>query len=459
MAGPTRRSSLALTCTVTLGVLGTISTARGAPPAEAAERTEQAQPSERTKQAQPAREHARHADALGEAITFDEAVGASQDAPGLAGLEEAVEDRRRADDALPRLSQNPQIRVTPGARLPPTPDAGFEIQVSATQGWNLEGYGRARRDAAGAETDVMAAESRALALDQRLEAAHAWIELRSAERRLELAERELATAEALVAALEPAYEAGVVTRAELADARVHAAERQATVLAIAGEVHDSGLELAHRSGIRTTKPLQTRGDYPDPQLPPEDELRAHFDDLEKLPIVAVQRLEARAARVRARESETRRGTVLTTGVQVQRESTSEVILSGVVGLTIPVVDRNQRPRGQAQAEGARADAHAEALIVSLSAHLTVALHDLHHTREQFEILRDQRLPALDDLVAAREAALEVGEGTRPQLLAAQAEREAAQRELAAAEAEWVWARVEAWLYLQAILDGQSGAQP
>jgi hypothetical protein len=59
------------------------------------------------------------------------------------------------------------------------------------------------------------------------------------------------------------------------------------------------------------------------------------------------------------------------------------------------------------------------------------------------------LPAHDELVAARQVALEQGEGTLALLLDARARRSAVARELAQASADEVWARVMVWLYLAA----------
>nr|WP_255216123.1 TolC family protein [Pseudenhygromyxa sp. WMMC2535] len=374
----------------------------------------------------------------------------------MTGLEEAVADKRASDESLPRLSQGLQVQVMPGARLPPSQEAGFELQGTITQGWSLGGYGEKRREAAAAETEVMAAETRAIALERSLGAARAWIRLHEAERREVLVQRELSAAEERVAALERAHAAGVVTRLEVADARAMAAQIQAISIEVAGEVHDLGLALARETGVRATAPMRTSGDYPAPQLPSHDEIRQRFAELEQLPEVALRRLESRAAKARAKETKASRATVMNAGVSGQLESSGDVLLFGVVGATIPVRDHNQRQQAVDLAAARRADAEADQRVLELSATLLVALHDLHHTSERMEILRDQTLPALVELVETHEAALSEGEGTLPMLLLAQTRRDAVARELATAEADWVWARVEAWLYLQAIAAGREG---
>jgi cobalt-zinc-cadmium efflux system outer membrane protein len=383
-------------------------------------------------------------------MSFDESIGASAATPIVVGYDDALTDKRARDRKIPRLSQNPQVQVMPGVRVNAGANNGFELQTTITQGWNLAGYGKARRAAAAAETDVLEADVRARALEQRFGAADAWIRLHGAERRLEMAQADLALARQLVATVEAGLEGGVATQRDLAEAEALVAAVLAEVVNLGGEVHDLGLALARETGSKTVDPLATRGEYPNPTLPDEAELRRRFAAVDELPVVQQRRLQARAALADARAAKRASGTVLQSGVSVQLESTGETVLFGVVGASIPAVNRNQRSRATAHMQARKAEAEAEQLAVELSATLGIALHDLRHTRERVEMLRDQSLPALDKLIAAREAALELGEGTRALLLAAQHRRSLVARELAAAEADHVWARVQVWLYLEAL---------
>jgi outer membrane protein, heavy metal efflux system len=383
-------------------------------------------------------------------LSFDESIGASGSAPIVVGLEQAAADKRERDRAIPRLSQNPQITVMPGARVNAGPDDGLEVQTTIVQGWSLEGYGVRRRAAAAAETEVIDADARARALERRFGAAEAWIRLHSAQLRLDMAHADLELAEQLVATLEQAREAGVATRSDVAEARAIAVTLEAEIVELGGEVHDLGLLLAREIGVAATAPLGTRGDYPDPQLPEEAELRRRFAEIEQLPAVALRRVQARAAQARVHEADRSRGAVLNTGASVQLESTNEVLVFGVIGASVPIADRNQRQRASARAQARQAEAEAEQIAVELTAVLAAALHELRHTQKRVELLREQTLPALDELVAARATALELGEGTRARLLEAQHRRNLSARELVTAEAEWVRARVVVWLYLEAL---------
>ncbi len=434
-----RRSSLLLLASLlTCTLLGT--TARAAPPSDI-------QPSDQPEG--PLRPgHRGHRQ--GPALSFDESVGASATTPRVEGLEQASEDKHALDRAIPKLFEGPQVQVLAGARVIPEEIRGFEVQVTATQSWSLAGYGRERIAAARAETEVLEVEARAVALEQRLAAAHAWIRLHAAELQLQLAEQELTYLRELVATLELAREEGVVTRSVVADAKAREAEAVARVSDWVGEVHDLGLVLARETGVGGRQPLRTSGDYPDPQLPSEDELRQIFSELDQLPAVAQHRLQARANRAQAAEVQAMRATTMNAGVSFQRESGSDVVIFGVLGANVGI-DKGQRERGVAVAAAHRAEAEAEATELALETTLTTALHDLHHTREQFDILGQLTLPAQDELVASRQEAVELGEGTLPLLLEARARRSAIASELAAAEAAWVWARVEVWIYLEAFL--------
>lgn len=384
----------------------------------------------------------------GPAIGFDEALGHGVRTPELVGIEDAVEVKRSLDRGIPRLVYGPQVTLMPGVRVVPEGNRGFELQATATQSWSLDGYGPKRRAAAKAETEALEAEGRALALERRLAAAHAWIRLHAAEQELALAEQELALARARVERLEAGQEAGVSTRVHVAEARSDATELRALVTELQGLVHDLGLVLARETGARDERPLRTRGDHPDPVLPDDDALRRRFAAVDRLPAVAVERLRARALRAVAVEDQASRGHQISTGLSVQREATSDLMIFGVVGVSL-AGDRGQRQRAQAAAAARHAEGRSDERALELRAVLSTVLHDLHHARERLVILRDQVLPTFEELEVAQSTAVDLGEGTEPELLMARRRRVAVARRVVEAEAELVWARVQAWLYLEA----------
>jgi cobalt-zinc-cadmium efflux system outer membrane protein len=389
-----------------------------------------------------------HAHEPGPALSFDDSLGAAAGTPLVVGLDEAATDKRKLDAAIPKVVLGPEVQVYAGGRVIPEDIRGVEVQITATQSWSLGHYAGKRREAAEAESDLLDARARAQALDQRLAAAHAWIRLHAAEQQLALAQDELALAQELSATLELALREGVGTRADVADARARAAVAEQLVIDWTGQVHDLGLELARETGADGRTPLRTRGDYPDPQLPSEDELRRRFEQVDGLPKVAVAKLAARAQRAAAAEAKSARASWMNAGFSFQRESGTDIVIFGVVGAAIGI-DKGERERGTALAAAREAEATAESNALALTATLTIALHDLHHTHQRMVVLRDHTLPAHDELVAARQVALEQGEGTLALLLDARARRSAVARELAQASADEVWARVMVWLYLAA----------
>src|SRR5690606_28639129 len=144
-----------------------------------------------------------------------------------------------------------------------------------------------------------------------------------AEARLEEAEAALDTDKQLLSPLERARKAGAATAMEVAMAQAAVAEARLAVTELRGEVHDLGLMLAREVGSKAPTPMYTRGNYPDPPLASEAELREAFAQLDTLPTVARHRLDARAARARAVEARSAKSSLLTTGVQAQRESNGD----------------------------------------------------------------------------------------------------------------------------------------
>ncbi len=283
---------------------------------------------------------------------------------------------------------------------------------------------------------------------------HAWIMLRGLEERLELAEVELATARELTARLDEALELGAATKAEWAEARQYELEIEQRVATLEGEVHDVGLELAQTSGGTPRRPLGTKGPIPQPILPSGPEIEQAFARLETLPAVDVYRLEALAARARGTEAKVRKSTVITAGGAVQRESPGSWIVSGIVGVRIPAVDRNQAERLDASADVERAEAHRDRARRYATADLAQNLHEIEHTRAIEAMLVERRIPALEELVAARQALVDAGEETSFALLEARRRLLAARGELAQIRAERLWQETRMWLLLGELAEAE-----
>lgn len=386
---------------------------------------------------------------LASAISFDEALALGGGSRELEAVREALRGWERGG-AVSRIGQNPQLQVMPGGRLPGADAPGFELQVTATQGWYLQGYGRANVELAKASEDLLRSEVRARALESRLGAARAWIELRAAELSLAEARREQALARELVALAERAMEAGVGTRLDLANAQAVAAQAHLSMTELEGRAHDLGLHLAREVGEATREPKRTRGDYPRVDLPDTDRLVARLDAIDMLPEIFRHQLERRVALAEAAKARASARTQLSTGVSVQLESNRDLVIFGVLGASVPVFNRGRAQSLQAQRDADLARADTERSRIDAVTRLGIAVHELRHSEERVATLQERVLPALASQVERHEAALAHGASTRIELLRAQHQWRQARRELIAAEALHVWARVELWLYLEAL---------
>ena len=139
---------------------------------------------------------------------------------------------------------------------------------------------------------------------------------------------------------------------------------------------------------------------------------------------------------------------LSLGAQVQRESPDGVIVSGVVGLTIPLFDRGQRERSAQRAEAELREGEHEQARLEAARDLALAVHDVAHQRRQERAMRELLVPALERLAERREAALQGGGGgTIFALLDARRRVLDAHGRAIDAEAARIWAEVRLWLYL------------
>ena len=119
-----------------------------------------------------------------------------------------------------------------------------------------------------------------------------------------------------------------------------------------------------------------------------------------------------------------------------------------IGVMLPH-DRGQREEAMAIADASEAEGVAEGLAARGAIQLERALHEVDHTGELLDTIERDLIPAADDAVRQRARGFELGETTIVELLAAQRIASAAHARVADARAAHAWARVHAWLLLQA----------
>ena len=394
--------------------------------------------------------------ASAQSVTFDEALALGERSPRVEAPRRELEARRTGDDGIGGTAQTSSLTFMPGAVIAPDQDQGFESQLSFTQGWNLSDLGGVRRRAAGAEREVLAAEVRADALRVRLEAARRWIDLATLQAVEEIHLEHRAVAMARVERAERALAVGVGGAAELAEARAEQADLEQHRLDLEGDRFVASTQLAMAMGRSPSDRLRARGALPSPTLPSGPEIRARAHEIDALPDVAVRRLAASAAREREIEASAQYAPVLQVGAQLERSSTDAWVLYGIVGLTFNAFGQDRRSSSEAHAAAERQDAEIEVTRVRAAGELEDAIHEVEHSRRQLRALEERLVPALTDLLARRERAVQAGEETIFGVLDARRRLLVAHEEATRARGARAWAEVRLWMLLAEIARGTDG---
>lgn len=377
-------------------------------------------------------------------VTFAEALGVGDQLSTVAGWATAADALSRAPvpSGWPALV----VSIGIGPRIAPRGDRGLEGGIAVQQSVPLANPGEARNDT----RDAMVARANAvrleLALDARLVIASAWIESWAAGERLANAERDLALAGALAEVMGRGRELGAVTAPELADARAFEAEAEARRIDAEGAVADTSFALA--AALERSGRVVATGELPNPEVSAPGTWDELLVRARHLPAVTARRLAARAARIRAVEERETTGPHLLLGAEMRRDSPGAAVAIATVGVTLPH-DRGQREAAFAEAEARVQDSEAAGLAARGALDLERALHEVEHTREMLDVLVTTLVPAAELAASSRSRAFEVGETTIVELLTARRTALAASTRVGEARAAHAWARVRAWLLLQA----------
>jgi cobalt-zinc-cadmium efflux system outer membrane protein len=384
------------------------------------------------------------AEPAGATLSFAEAIGDSENLPELVGARAARDTTASANVA--RAWSPVVVTVAPAFRFRPTEQRGLEGSIAVEQAISLGAGAPARRATRDAVAARRSAAASALALESRLAAASAWLDSWAARARLAAAERDLALARSVADAITRGGAAGAFTTPEIADARAFLAEAVARRIDVEGMVADAGYALAAATG-RGGRAL-AEGDLPHPALPDAARWPALVARATRLPAVEARRLAARAEQVRAIEEQAGRAPQIVLGGEVVRDGPGAWSAIARVGVALPH-DRGEREAAFARAEARDLAGQAEALARRGAVELERALHDVEHTGELLAALERELVPAADQAATLRTRAFAVGETTVVELLASQRTALAAQGRVSDARATHAWARVRAWLLIQA----------
>ena len=387
----------------------------------------------------------------GPQITFDAALGLAEDVPRVTAAARAVEEKTDLDRHVAKVPFNPQVTVQPGWRFAPHNAREPELIVEILQPWSLSGYGGARRRTITVEEDLLRAERRAAALGARMSAARAWIDLWAAEHLVEEVRKEEAIARELERLVDRGAALGAMTKADLAEAGAYHAEARIAVLAAEGEVFQRGLVLARELSDGAALPRRTTGDLPMPEVPSGDLLTRYLERMSALPAVAVRGLQARAARARELEEAAARGTVAQLGATLQRDAPGGLVVSGMARVTLPILDRGERERAGLRAEAARLDGEQRAALVAARSELVDDFHEVSHTAEILEVVREDLAPTSRMAAETRRRIFQQGGATLLEVLQSDRAAVIAASRLWRAQAEQAWARTKLWLLLAEVV--------
>ncbi len=382
-------------------------------------------------------------------VSFSDALARAAGSPEVAGAKLAAEEKARLNEQISGATANPQVTVQPGYRGN-VPASGPEVQAAVTQSLNLSGLSSARREAAGAELQALSAEAEAALLERQLETAHAWIEVWSAAARHEAMQQEAKLAEELRARIARGAESGAFTSADVADADIYLAEARIALVNAEASVFETGVSLGSALAATDGVPMVADGPLPDfspPSAPREQIVEAAGGH----PHVRALLLASEAERARGRELAAASGWSLQLGLSGQRESDGSLLGFAGAGVTLPLFDRGQRERGSSAAEAASMKGRAESTRALMAAELARGHHEVEHTRELFELIRDRLQPAAEESVRLKEKLLLAGETTLFEVLTARRNAASVRARRTDAEGAYALARVRLALLVETLL--------
>ncbi len=333
--------------------------------------------------------------------------------PRLLSLEQGIA-AERAVVAQSRLFPNPELTLGYDS------GDGGERSVMLSQLVELGGK-RSLRQQLGALDLRQREQELALAVSEELAAAaEQFCQLLAAQLRQQLAQEEVARLLQLTEALESAIAAGrqaplerLRLQPQLAEARLQLEmaqqnrQEQARLLSLFwGGEQDS---LPPLSGELESLPV----------LPLWSELSARFAASPRLSSVTV--ISERATLTRQQE-QARRLPDLTVGLGLRDDAANdEQAWLAEVALPLPLFDRNREGVTAAQRRESQSASLERQQRLSLKADLRQLWQKMRQSRQEAELLRDTRLPAAQDLLAALRYGFEVGKFSLRDLLAGESE--------------------------------------
>ncbi len=347
-------------------------------------------------------------------IGLDEALGMVSTAPEIAAESRAVALRRQAETDLNRLTSNPTFSVQPGIRSD-TGSWGPSGQLGLTQSFNLAGLGTRRVRAVAHETQLAESTSRQKLLARRLATIDRWFETWNAQTAIQAVAREVQSVREISLKIDRQVTQGHLTQAEGAQMRAFVGELDALRLHFEGLAFESGAALG--SLIGRGEIINVQDDLP--KIDRLSESALHIEQSDSLPAVHAALRAVQLTKSLEQEVTASSGSHLQLSLLAGNEYSQQWFAGVGLGLTFPLFERGQRERADLLARHMNDTGNAEAAVVQAQIDIRLALHEIEHSEEVYEVVHNTQLAAAllgADLERRR---FEAGEVTLQELLVIQ----------------------------------------
>jgi outer membrane protein TolC len=314
----------------------------------------------------------------------------------------------------------------------------LDVQVGAYVPFSVRNVSGARGRVVDATSTLVRADVERARNDAALRAATAWTRALESRELLAVRRATLARVDAVVELAEKRAKSGVALPSEVVLARGDRAAVLASVLDAEGLSTEALVELRVSLGLPAGAALEVTGD-----LAVEDP-RIHGSALvwakEMTSVNAT--LKTAAARERLASAEVSlahatTGTQVSVGAMFAREGDGSSILLGSLSVPLPFVDPAAFERARARGAALTAGALTSRARADLEAMLSLALHEMDHTRELRATLEHDAFPALREAERLAEAQFAAGTSDIGPVLLARQRRLGVEESLTRARAE-VW---------------------
>jgi outer membrane protein TolC len=293
----------------------------------------------------------------------------------------------------------------------------------------------------GGEAHWLDAELDAERLTRTLAIARSWLELREAEQHSLGANAELENEQHFVELVSTLVAAGELTAADRAAAEVRAIDARVRSQMAEGALVDARSAVVSELGPAAEGEYLTDGAMPEVAPPSAQALERLVSAATELPLVRARRLLARGEVLRADEEKAMRGMRVTLGVEARRDALTAVVVQGTLSSTLQVFGVGDREFAARLASARRLEGEAADEQTRARAMVAVAVHEVEHTREVFDVLVTRLVPATEQAVSQRERQLVAGEATLLDVLDARRQRFEAKWRVVQATREKVWALI------------------